>query len=168
MILIVGWRNCLRIANMTNQYLPSQVLDPNMDLRTVKHFMWKSGGDLTIHYKQKPTWEDQHLWGHRDTLKGPAWLSTWNTHTYITHTHTHTITLCLHPSTSQCGHLPENFLSAGESSRGGPVPVGLETFTVGELSHCHVQQRKFSDWKTNKHDLWPLYFILVNITRPLS
>ncbi|XP_077078434.1 WD repeat-containing protein 48 isoform X2 [Siphateles boraxobius] len=32
-----------------------QVLDPNMDLRTVKHFIWKSGGDLTIHYKQKST-----------------------------------------------------------------------------------------------------------------
>uniref|UniRef100_A0AAY5ETK4 WD repeat-containing protein 48 n=2 Tax=Electrophorus electricus TaxID=8005 RepID=A0AAY5ETK4_ELEEL len=29
-----------------------QVLDPNMDLRTVKHFIWKSGGDLTLHYKQ--------------------------------------------------------------------------------------------------------------------
>lgn len=27
-----------------------------MDLRTVKHFIWKSGGDLTVHYKQKPTW----------------------------------------------------------------------------------------------------------------
>ncbi|KAK9980180.1 hypothetical protein ABG768_013563 [Culter alburnus] len=32
-----------------------QVLDPNMDLRTVKHFIWKSGGDLTLHYKQKST-----------------------------------------------------------------------------------------------------------------
>ncbi|XP_002730546.1 WD repeat-containing protein 48 [Saccoglossus kowalevskii] len=32
-----------------------QVLDPNMDLRTVKHFIWKSGGDLSLHYKQKPT-----------------------------------------------------------------------------------------------------------------
>uniref|UniRef100_A0AAY4AMB0 WD repeat-containing protein 48 n=1 Tax=Denticeps clupeoides TaxID=299321 RepID=A0AAY4AMB0_9TELE len=30
-------------------------LDPNMDLRTVKHFIWKSGGDLTLHYKQKST-----------------------------------------------------------------------------------------------------------------
>ncbi|CAM9547553.1 WD repeat-containing protein 48 [Petromyzon marinus] len=30
-----------------------QVLDPNMDLRTVKHFIWKSGGDLTLHYRQK-------------------------------------------------------------------------------------------------------------------
>lgn len=33
-----------------------QVLDPNMDLRTVKHFIWKSGGDLTLHYRQKSTW----------------------------------------------------------------------------------------------------------------
>ncbi|XP_074655956.1 WD repeat-containing protein 48-like [Tubulanus polymorphus] len=28
-----------------------QVLDPNMDLRTVKHFVWKQGGDLTLHYR---------------------------------------------------------------------------------------------------------------------
>uniref|UniRef100_A0A8C1T168 WD repeat-containing protein 48 n=1 Tax=Cyprinus carpio TaxID=7962 RepID=A0A8C1T168_CYPCA len=32
-----------------------QVLDANMDLRTVKHFIWKSGGDLTLHYRQKST-----------------------------------------------------------------------------------------------------------------
>ncbi|XP_077990017.1 WD repeat-containing protein 48-like [Glandiceps talaboti] len=32
-----------------------QVLDPNMDLRTVKHFIWKSGGDLTLHYRPKPS-----------------------------------------------------------------------------------------------------------------
>ncbi|XP_028967296.1 WD repeat-containing protein 48 [Galendromus occidentalis] len=28
-----------------------QVLDPNMDLRTVKHFMWKSAGDLVLHFR---------------------------------------------------------------------------------------------------------------------
>lgn len=28
-----------------------QILDPNMDLRTVKHFIWKSGGDLLLHYR---------------------------------------------------------------------------------------------------------------------
>lgn len=40
-----------------------QVLDPNMDLRTVKHFIWKSGGDLTLHYRQKSTWRaGQHSW----------------------------------------------------------------------------------------------------------
>lgn len=27
-----------------------QILDPNMDLRTVKHFIWKSGGDLVLYY----------------------------------------------------------------------------------------------------------------------
>uniref|UniRef100_A0A8C5Q0P3 WD repeat-containing protein 48 n=1 Tax=Leptobrachium leishanense TaxID=445787 RepID=A0A8C5Q0P3_9ANUR len=32
-----------------------QILDPNMDLRTVKHFIFKSGGDLTLHYRQKST-----------------------------------------------------------------------------------------------------------------
>ncbi|XP_071804408.1 WD repeat-containing protein 48-like [Asterias amurensis] len=30
-----------------------QVLDANMDLRTVKHFIWKSGGDLTLHFRNK-------------------------------------------------------------------------------------------------------------------
>lgn len=38
-----------------------QVLDPNMDLRTVKHFIWKSGGDLTLHYRQKSTWKSPFL-----------------------------------------------------------------------------------------------------------
>ncbi|XP_023931013.1 WD repeat-containing protein 48-like [Lingula anatina] len=28
-----------------------QILDANMDLRTVKHFIWKQGGDLTLHYR---------------------------------------------------------------------------------------------------------------------
>ena len=28
-----------------------QLLDPNMDLRTVKHFIWKQGGDLILHYR---------------------------------------------------------------------------------------------------------------------
>lgn len=28
-----------------------QVLDPAMDLRTVKHFIWKSSADLTLHYR---------------------------------------------------------------------------------------------------------------------
>jgi WD repeat-containing protein 48 len=28
-----------------------QLLDPNMDLRTVKHFIWKSGGELILHYR---------------------------------------------------------------------------------------------------------------------
>ena len=32
-----------------------------MDLRTVKHFIWKSGGDLTLHYRQKSTWKSQFL-----------------------------------------------------------------------------------------------------------
>jgi len=27
------------------------MLDPNMDLRTVKHFIWKSGSDLVLHYR---------------------------------------------------------------------------------------------------------------------
>jgi WD repeat-containing protein 48 len=27
------------------------VLDPNSDLRTVKHFIWKSGSDLVLHYR---------------------------------------------------------------------------------------------------------------------
>lgn len=27
------------------------ILDPNMDLRTVRHFIWKSGTDLVLHYR---------------------------------------------------------------------------------------------------------------------
>ncbi|KAK3567034.1 hypothetical protein QTP86_008971 [Hemibagrus guttatus] len=38
-----------------------QVLDPNMDLRTVKHFIWKSGGDLTLHYRQKSTMNSKRV-----------------------------------------------------------------------------------------------------------
>ncbi|KAG5842039.1 hypothetical protein ANANG_G00173430 [Anguilla anguilla] len=41
-----------------------QVLDPNMDLRTVKHFIWKSGGDLTLHYRQKSTCSSSCLQEH--------------------------------------------------------------------------------------------------------
>ncbi|TKR57587.1 hypothetical protein L596_030269 [Steinernema carpocapsae] len=32
-------------------YCNDQKLDPEMDLRTVKHFAWKQGGDLVLHYK---------------------------------------------------------------------------------------------------------------------
>jgi WD repeat-containing protein 48 len=28
-----------------------QLLEPGLDLRTVKHFIWKQGGDLTLHYR---------------------------------------------------------------------------------------------------------------------
>ncbi|KAJ8020777.1 WD repeat-containing protein 48 [Holothuria leucospilota] len=30
-----------------------QVLDPHLDLRTVKHFIWKSGGDVVLQYRNK-------------------------------------------------------------------------------------------------------------------
>lgn len=30
-----------------------QLLDACMDLRTVKHFIWKQTGDLTLHYRPK-------------------------------------------------------------------------------------------------------------------
>ncbi|VDK80538.1 unnamed protein product [Litomosoides sigmodontis] len=32
-------------------YCQEQKLDPEMDLRTVKHFIWKQGGDLMLYYK---------------------------------------------------------------------------------------------------------------------
>lgn len=32
-------------------YCNDQKLDPEMDLRTVKHYIWKQGGDLLLHYK---------------------------------------------------------------------------------------------------------------------
>ncbi|VDO31580.1 unnamed protein product [Onchocerca flexuosa] len=32
-------------------YCQDQKLDPEMDLRTVKHFIWKQGGDLILYYR---------------------------------------------------------------------------------------------------------------------
>uniref|UniRef100_A0A5S6R2H6 WD repeat-containing protein 48 homolog n=1 Tax=Trichuris muris TaxID=70415 RepID=A0A5S6R2H6_TRIMR len=32
-------------------YCQDQLLDPSMDLRTIKHFIWKQGGDLVLYYK---------------------------------------------------------------------------------------------------------------------
>lgn len=31
-------------------YCNDQKLDDNLDLRTVRHYIWKSGGDLILHY----------------------------------------------------------------------------------------------------------------------
>lgn len=31
-------------------YCNDQKLDDSLDLRTVRHFIWKSGGDLILHY----------------------------------------------------------------------------------------------------------------------
>lgn len=31
-------------------YCNEQKLDETLDLRTVKHFVWKSGGDFVLHY----------------------------------------------------------------------------------------------------------------------
>lgn len=28
-----------------------QLLDPTMDLRTVKHYLWKNSGEIVLHYK---------------------------------------------------------------------------------------------------------------------
>lgn len=50
-----GIKMSLAASDVDILTLPIQVLDPNMDLRTVKHFIWKSGGDLTLHYRQKST-----------------------------------------------------------------------------------------------------------------
>lgn len=35
--------------------LSSQVLDPELDLRSVKYFVWRSGGDMKLFYKEKHT-----------------------------------------------------------------------------------------------------------------
>lgn len=52
--------SCLPKHNPTVQYGAEDriellcqdiVLNPNMDLRTVKHFIWKSSGDLVLHYR---------------------------------------------------------------------------------------------------------------------
>lgn len=34
-------------------YCNDVLIDPNMDLRTVRHFIWKQSADLTFHYKTK-------------------------------------------------------------------------------------------------------------------
>lgn len=40
-------------GSVFNLFLVRQVLDPNMDLRTVRHFIWKQSVDLTFFYKTK-------------------------------------------------------------------------------------------------------------------
>ena len=45
---------CEAAADRVELLCQDQVLDPNMDLRTVKHFIWKSGGELVIHYRPLP------------------------------------------------------------------------------------------------------------------
>ncbi|CEF60748.1 WD40 repeat and WD40/YVTN repeat-like-containing domain and WD40-repeat-containing domain and G-protein beta WD-40 repeat and Protein of unknown function DUF3337 family-containing protein [Strongyloides ratti] len=40
------------IENKIELYCNEQKLDPDMDLRSVKHFIWRQGGDVVIVYKQ--------------------------------------------------------------------------------------------------------------------
>lgn len=42
----------INIEERVEMYCQDQKLDPEMDLRTVKHFIWKQGGDLLLYYKQ--------------------------------------------------------------------------------------------------------------------
>lgn len=44
-----GGQNAFSLANV-ELYCNDQKLDENLDLRTVKHCIWKSGGDLVLHY----------------------------------------------------------------------------------------------------------------------
>uniref|UniRef100_A0A915K2Q2 WD repeat-containing protein 48 homolog n=1 Tax=Romanomermis culicivorax TaxID=13658 RepID=A0A915K2Q2_ROMCU len=39
------------IEEKVELYCNEQLLDPNTDLRTVKHFIWKQGADLVLHYR---------------------------------------------------------------------------------------------------------------------
>jgi WD repeat-containing protein 48 len=39
------------IEEKVELFCNDQKLDPEMDLRTVKHFIWKQGGDLILHYR---------------------------------------------------------------------------------------------------------------------
>ncbi|KAL4002256.1 hypothetical protein ACH3XW_2705 [Acanthocheilonema viteae] len=41
----------VNIEERIELYCQDQKLDPEMDLRTVKHFIWKQGGDLMLYYK---------------------------------------------------------------------------------------------------------------------
>uniref|UniRef100_A0A8R1I5A5 Uncharacterized protein n=1 Tax=Caenorhabditis japonica TaxID=281687 RepID=A0A8R1I5A5_CAEJA len=40
-----------QIHTKMEMYCNDQKLDPDMDLRTVKHFIWKQGGELLLNYK---------------------------------------------------------------------------------------------------------------------
>uniref|UniRef100_A0A0K0FBH9 WD repeat-containing protein 48 homolog n=1 Tax=Strongyloides venezuelensis TaxID=75913 RepID=A0A0K0FBH9_STRVS len=42
----------INIENKIELYCNEQKLDPDMDLRSVKHFIWRQGGDVVIVYKQ--------------------------------------------------------------------------------------------------------------------
>ncbi|GMR42262.1 hypothetical protein PMAYCL1PPCAC_12457, partial [Pristionchus mayeri] len=42
--------NIQNIENKLELYCQDQKLDPEMDLRTIKHFIWKQGGDLVLYY----------------------------------------------------------------------------------------------------------------------
>ena len=49
-----------------------QVLDPSMDLRTVKHFIWKQSSDIVLQYRFIPghkLW--RHCWQGHETRRGP-------------------------------------------------------------------------------------------------
>lgn len=52
----IGYRavKFVSIDFVNNAYFNFQSVDPNMDLRTVRHFIWKQSADLTFHYKSKP------------------------------------------------------------------------------------------------------------------
>lgn len=39
------------VINKVELYCNDQKLDENLDLRTVKHYIWKTGGDLVLHYQ---------------------------------------------------------------------------------------------------------------------
>ncbi len=76
-----------RLCDMMMLHCFPKVLDPNMDLRTVKHFIWKSGGDLTLHYRQKSTWgpapseETPFVTLHIQSTRSPALPgSVWRLH----------------------------------------------------------------------------------------
>lgn len=39
------------IVGLTEIFGSPQILEPGMDLRTVRHFIWKSSADLVLHYR---------------------------------------------------------------------------------------------------------------------
>ena len=45
-----------------------QVLDPELDLRTIKHSIWKSGGDMKLFYREIEQ-RTEHTKNENDSLK---------------------------------------------------------------------------------------------------
>ncbi len=51
-VMYIGGSFVLSLCRMVFPHI-LQVLDPELDLRTVKYFIWKSSGDVKLVYREK-------------------------------------------------------------------------------------------------------------------